>query len=272
LTSKIALSELAKIVHPFKGSQKIMVMWTVHSDLSYDGSPPGNTKGSRHEPRTYVVSGILARPEYWAAIEEKWDAANKEFGVPRFHGAHLNGRTNEYEGWLPQRAKEYSTKLLKVLKDCGSPIMFVCGLHADHFTQMLSETSRRKLGTPYQVCFNSCMALIASYMDESKFSTADRFSVLVDKDDGYEIVVRSFLDMKENATFASRFRLGTSTPAAMEEVIALQTADLVAYEWFKWFNTRGRKEGDIRPILVPKRIFLSCETESRPNRQQMANS
>jgi hypothetical protein len=198
-----------------------------------------------------VVSGILARAEHWTAIEEGWEATNKEFGVPRFHGAHLNGRTNEYAGWTRQRAKEYSTKLLNVLNNSGPLLMFVSGLHADHFTRMLSEMSRRKLGTPHQVCFNSCVALIASYMDDCRFPTTDRFSVLVDKDDGYEIAVKSFLDMKENTGFANRSRLGTCTPAAMEEVIALQTADLVAYEWFKWFNTRGRKQGEIRPILVP---------------------
>jgi hypothetical protein len=37
----------------------------------------------------------------------------------------------------------------------------------------------------------------------------------------------------------------------MNEVIALQTGDLVAYEWFKWANTRGRVVGTIRPVLAP---------------------
>lgn len=227
-----------------------MVMWGFYSDLSYDGSPPGNASGT-HTPTTYVFAGVLARAEHWAAIEDGWNATNMEFDVPRFHAAHLNGRTYEYQGWTRQRAKDYSAKLLRVLNECGPLMVFVSGLHVDHFTRILSETSRRKLGTPYQVCFNSCVASIASMMDTCSFASADRFSVLVDKDDGYETVVKSFMDMKGNQSFANRSRLGTCTPALMEEVVALQAGDLVAYEWFKWFNTRGRKAGTIRQILVP---------------------
>jgi hypothetical protein len=130
-------------------------------------------------------------------------------------------------------------------------MMFVSGVHADFFNQILSEKSRRKLGNPYQLCFNSCMAKIASMMDECRFPEADRFSVIVDKDDGYEIVVKGFLDMKNNSKLPNRSRLGTCTPAFMEDVVALQTGDLIAYEWFKWLSTRGRKVGEIRTILVP---------------------
>lgn len=228
-----------------------MVMWAFHSDLSYDGNPPANVRGITHTPRTYVVAGILTTTDKWKSIVDGWSATNLEFGVPRFHAAHLNGRTYEYEGWTPRRALSYSTQLLGVLNNYGPLMVFVSGLHADCFTQILSEGARRKLGSPYQLCFNSCMAKIASMMDECSFRTEDRFSVLVDKDDGYEIVVKSFVDMKGNANFPNRVRLGTCAPADMKEVIALQTGDLVAYEWFKWFNTRGRKAGEIRRILVP---------------------
>lgn len=248
----IPIEELAALIHPAKGKQKLMVMWGFNSDLSYDGSPPGNASGHRHSPRTYVVAGILAKAEEWALIGDRWESVNSTFRVPRFHAAHLNGRTHEYEGWTRQKAKEYSEALLGAMNANQVPLMvFVCGIFADQYEAALSRQAKRKLGTPYRVCFNSCAALIASTMDGAGIPEADKFSVLLDRDDGYEDIQKSFHSMKDNVKFSHRARLGTCTPASMDKVITLQSADLVAYEWFKWLNTRGRGEGRIRPVLPP---------------------
>jgi hypothetical protein len=199
-----------------------------------------------------VVAGILARIEEWTAIENGWNGVNSKFGVQRFHAAHLNGRTYEYDGWKRDRAKEYSKALLEVLNANPFPLLvFVCGLFADHYDQILGDSARRKIGSPYQTCFNSCAALIAATMDECRYPAADKFSVLLDCDDGYESIVKSFYSMKENPAFSHRSRLGTCTPASMDDVVTLQIGDLVAYEWFKWANTRGRGTGEIRPVLIP---------------------
>lgn len=248
--SCIQLGELANFIHPFRGSRKHMAMWEFYSDLSYDGSPLSNAKGAKHLPNTYVVAGILTQCDKWKSIVDAWDSTNADFKVPRYHAAHLNGRTHEYKGWTADRALDYSTRLLGVLSDSGPLMIFISGVHADCLRQILSEKSRRKLGNPYQLCFNSCIASIASTMDQLFFHPADKFSVVVDQDNGYEVAIKSFVEMKSNLSFANRLRLGTCTPGNMEEIIELQTADLIAYEWFKWFNTRGRQEGNIRPILV----------------------
>lgn len=220
------------------------MMWGVYSDLSYGGS-------GKRSPRTFVVGAVLDRPDKWDSIQSSWQAVNDQFGVPRFHAAHLNGRTYEYEGWSPERALQYSKKLLNVLNAHGPMMMFCSGIHADEYEEILSQSARAKLGDPYQLCFNSCIANVAELMDVCDYQIEDKFSVLVDRDDGYKQVIESFQQMKENGTFGHRARLGTCARGCMDEVPALQVSDLVAYEWFKWFNTRGRKEGEIRKILVP---------------------
>jgi hypothetical protein len=107
-----------------------------HCDLSYDGSPPGNVSGRRHEPRTYVVGGILARPEVSDRLVEGLRAINAEFGVARFHGAHLNGRTYEYDGWDRHKAEQYSEALLSVLNRQPQATAFCCGVFADCYKEI----------------------------------------------------------------------------------------------------------------------------------------
>src|ERR1700677_1384212 len=101
-----------------------MTKWRFYCDLSYDGSPPGNAKGGKHQPTTYVIGGIFARPEQWDRLVEGWGEVNNEFGVPRFHAAHLNARKHEYDGWDRPRAEQYSASLLRILNRQGPLTVF----------------------------------------------------------------------------------------------------------------------------------------------------
>jgi hypothetical protein len=67
-------------------------------DESYDSNL---NKGQ--EPKTYNVAGFFGDQKSWERLERRWDSKNTRVKVPRYHAAHLNAGTYEYEGWSPAK-------------------------------------------------------------------------------------------------------------------------------------------------------------------------
>jgi hypothetical protein len=206
------------------GRRNVLII-SVHCDLSYDGNPIGNTKGKPHVPITYVFAGIIADASTWAIVERKWAQINLKYGVIRFHAAHLNARSNEYQGWSVARQKNYSGDLLRVIANQGKRIEGIsCGMFADEYRAIISEEGRKKMGSPYLACFNSCISLLAKAMDILNYPPEDQIAVLIDPDDGYLDAISSFDSMRENPKFAHRSCLATCSSANMERVPAYATS------------------------------------------------
>ena len=232
---------------------RYLLIFEFHCDLSYDGNPEGNAKGKPHESNTYVFGGFFSSPSTWSIVEKKWDAINKKYDVPRFHGAHLNSKTYEYEGWDDPQKIAYSKELLSAVHEEGNRMYGVtCGIFADEYRNAISEEGRRKMGSPYLACFNSCVARVARMMDEpgpGNIQPEDKFAVLIDRDDECFEAVRSFYRIKDNESCPYRHRLATCAPLKMGECVAMQPADLIAYEAFKRLHAQRKTKGEIRHVL-----------------------
>lgn len=240
-------------------SQRYLLVFRFHCDVSFDGNPDGNVKGKVHEPRTYVFAGFFAAIPVWANVESAWTEINKAYKVPRFHAAHLNGKTHEYKGWDDTKKVDYSKELLGAIHCHGNKMYAVtCGILADEYRRIISAEGRRKMGSPYLVCFNSCIARVARMMNEpgpGNIQPEDKFSVVLDTDDGYLDAVRNFVEMKESKGFLHRSRLWTCAPLGMEESVAMQPADLIAYEAFKRLHAWRKSNGKHEPRCVLKSMM-----------------
>jgi hypothetical protein len=228
-----------------------MGIFYLYCDLSYDGT--ANVKGAPHIPRTYVFAGFFADDTTWGIVEDKWVAVNMEYGVPRFHAAHLYAKSNEYEGWDNARKVAYSSELLSIMKAEGKRLNAVsCGIFADEYRKIISEDGQRKMGSPYLVCFNSCITLIAKMMDApNAFPPQDTFSVVIDSDDGYLEAIESYRKMEQNSKFPCRRRLGMCSPSNTEKIVPLQAADMAAYEVFRRLHSARDGGTSIRhPLKV----------------------
>ena len=245
--------------------EKAVLTYSLHCDLSYDGT--SNVKGKPHVPETYVFAGFFADDLTCESIERQWVSVNSIFGVSRFHAAHLNAKSNEYNGWDDEKKKAYSAELLKILSAQGKRVYAIsCGMFADEYRRIISVEGQRKMGSPYIACFNSCIALVAQSMNApGAFSRDDRFSVLLDLDDGCSYAVKSFYRMKTNSHFQHRDRLGDCDTSSMERTTCLQVADLIAYELFKSLHSlrkgiekpRHPLKSLMRDNVVSERFFGS---------------
>lgn len=218
-----------------------------HCDLSYDGTAPRKIKGRRHIPTTYVFAGFFADQDAWDFIEHEWVKVNTKYKVKRFHASHLNFKSHEYEGWDDTEKIAYSAELLAVLGKVGMSLAAItCGMFADEYRELISDEGRRKMGSPYIACFNSCITRVARAMDERGMPAGIKFSALIDEDDEYLLAIDRFNKIRDDPNFQHRERMATCTPGNMELIPALQPADLIAYEVFRWMM-KVREHPDRKP-------------------------
>lgn len=201
------------------------------------------------DPITYVVAGFFGDDPTWRALDEHWTRINLKYEVPRYHASHLNAKTYEYEGWSDDRKIAYSAEMLKVITDQGRRLhAVVCGIHADEYRRIINDEGREKLGSPYLVCFKTCVVLIAKEIHTS-FPAEDRVCVFLDRNPFEREAQQMFERLKNNHLFPYSSRLEDCTPKSMEELTPLQASDLIAYEAFRWHHDRRHRESKTRFVM-----------------------
>jgi hypothetical protein len=250
----IRVKELAGAIHSCRvPSRRFIVVFRFYCDESHD-----NPKVKKSEPKSYVVGGLFGDERTFdEKVEPRWLAKNRRAKVARYHAAHLNARTWEYEGWKPEQALRYSKRILAVLKDQNHKLHgFGCGMHVDEYRRIINQDGQRKMGHPYLVCFKSVIAMVAQQMDYARYRREDTFAVILDQNkdrvDGRRLdaeAVRIFYEMKDNPKCSYRHRLESCTPEDSEKLICLQPADFVAYELFRLMHGKRNGAQEMRAAL-----------------------
>jgi hypothetical protein len=219
------------------------VVW-FYCDESYD--PKNKT------PDAYVVGGLAAEESVWKKIERSWNWKNKRVGVGCFHAVDLNAHTYEFSGWTRQRAKRYSRSLLKILIKQRRQLQAVSvGVLAKDYEQIINEDGRRRLGHPYILCFKECIALLAEelHRPQNGWSQDVKVSVILEQNKFQAEAINVFYKMKAHPKWRAAYRLGTCASGSREQFVALQPADLIAYETFRLIHERHFGMNKIRVPL-----------------------
>lgn len=221
------------------------MIFRFYCDESYDGKA--------QNPDYFTIRGFLSDQPTWEEVEEEWQAINFRYGVSVFHATHLNSKAGEYDEWCRSKACEYSAELLSAVNRQGlRMVAYNCGVLGDQYRGIVSPAGQIKLGHPWIMCFQSCIAMVAKHMET--LPAEDGFAVVMGKESRFEaLAVSAFGQMAENPLFPYRDRLITCAPGTPEKFIGLQVADLMAYEYYKrmrqWASA-GEKVPEPRPPLA----------------------
>jgi hypothetical protein len=223
--------------------ERIMAIFKFFCDESHDSTNQKRKPGDPpFEPKSYVVSGFFAEEDVWSKIEREWKRRNELEGVLRFHAAHLNAGTREYDGWSKNRRLTYSKEILRILKRQHRKLHGMSvGMFVDEYRRLISPEGQIKLGHPYLVCFKSVIAVVAEQMDYAGYAQSDRFSAIIDRCEFETEAVKAFYGMKDNSMFKYGHRLADCISGDAEEFIGLQPADFLAYETFRLMH--GKRKG-----------------------------
>lgn len=250
----IPIRQIASAVHPARArSKRHMALFKFYCDESYDSPNEKRKQGDPpYQPRSHVAAGFFASEPVWSKVEREWDRRNKLEGVSRFHAAHLNAGTWEFDGWTKRRRINYSKELLKILRRQGRKLHGLSiGIFADDYRRIISQEGQVKLGPPHLVGFKTLIAYMASMMDQANYPLEDKMAVIIDRGPYETESVELFYKLKDGQRgFKYRHRLATCTPGSAEEFIGLQPADFIAYETFRLMDGRRKdKTVEIRKPL-----------------------
>jgi Protein of unknown function (DUF3800) len=184
------------------------------------------------------MAGLVAPVERWEVFEQDWKAALKEFDLAHFHMkeyAHSTGQFKKFKGDEGKRREIYG-RLMDIIAAAEAMPMGSVVSMADW--KDLSEEARKALIDPYFLCLQDCARGAAVY---AMFEPPED-KVTVTFDDCQEFrgrVPRLYVMMQER--FDDGPRMGAYSFANSKEVVQLQAADIVAYEFGKYLDNKLRR-------------------------------
>jgi len=231
----IPLRELWRGFNPLGVSRGTFVIYTGYMDESL-------TVGQK----LFTLSCLIASGKSWFEMERSWKlclkAKNKQLKkegrtlLRRYHASDCNGRHKDFEGWSVEEQIAFVKGLLATFKRTRGVHAVGYVLNLDELCEVFPET-RERLEGAYYVLTKFVMQTIGDDFNEQGGGTPARVTLFHDrtpngKYDG--TMLRAFNHQIEDANFPHAHYFTTLAPLSWEDCIALQPADLVAFESGKY--------------------------------------
>lgn len=233
--SIIPCCELWEGFNPWGFEEGIFVLLRGYIDESYGSSQ-----------NVFSLSCIMARGKDWLEMERRWklqiDAKNKflkKHGrktISRYHASDCSGRRNEFKGWTHDERDEFVLKLFHLFKAFPSHTVAI-EMQLSELCEIFPEYAGDRLRAAYHV-FTQCV-MDHIVRDIRRMTQGGRAKVTLFHDrtggDGkYDpTILRAFNLMLGYKNFDGGDYFTTIAPLSWKDSIALQPADLVAFEFFK---------------------------------------
>jgi Protein of unknown function (DUF3800) len=240
----ISISEVAGRWNPAKLGKRYMAMLWFYCDESFDST--------QKDPNTFVVAGLIAEESAWKKLEGPWQAKNASMGIKRFHSASINAFGGEFECWNKTERDEYVKDMFRIVESNGGLLAISCAIHADEYRRIINESGRESLGSPYIACFKICLLMIAKILLDIDNDLI--FSVILERNESQTEAVDVFFRLKDDENLNVGRCMGTCAPGSWEEFIALQPADMIAYETYRQVHLR---EGTGTKRFPLKRLYAN---------------
>jgi len=231
--------------NPAGFEQGNFVIFRGYIDESYDANQ-----------NVFALSCLIARGKTWYEMERKWKlhlaAKNKQLlkagrpTISRYHASDCSGRRNEFDGWSHEERDSFVRGLFRILKQ--APVhTVVFDVQLDEVCEVFPEWSKDRIETAYNVLTGFLMYMIGEDFEKiprphAMYWKDSKITLFHDRTGGngrYDpAILRVFNQQMGDPEFPYRKWFTTIAPMSWEDCIALQPADLVAFECFKEAEAR----------------------------------
>ena len=226
-----SIRDLTGLIHPESSRERMSALLVAHLDES------GIHAGSR----ICAIAGFVGAQEEWGVFERRWRREIEQAGVRQFHMAEFESRQGEFVGWSEGRREQFLERLMELirardLEGVGSGLVM-----ADYDRLSDDEKAWMTHGNPeqpYFLCFQHCV--VEAVSRANALPSAERVAFVFDRQDDFQAeATRLYNRMKDQVDWPNRFRLADFVSfASKRETVALQAADLLAYETYKHLENR----------------------------------
>jgi len=227
-----------------QGLKGVFVVFRAYSDESYDKNL-----------KLLCVSSIIGDGAQWLRLVRDWksclDRVNSRLDkqgrhqISRYHAADCSARKGEFDGWSKDEQRDFVCELFEIMR--------ASHLHAVSLTVDLKRL--RELYPTSQCerlahCFLLLPLLHKTGEEAQKMHPSRRISFFHDRTAYDHVLSQMFWGIKDHPKSKYGSRFVTIAPLAWSDCIALQPADLFAYEGQKEMERRLHSD---RPI--PRKSF-----------------
>lgn len=191
--------------------------------------------------RICAIAGYVGPAEEWQTFEHRWKRAITDAGITAFHMATFQSRRGEFAGWSDLRREQLLAELVGIIK--ARDLLGVgSGLVIEDYERLSDEDktwmTHGNPEKPYFLCFQHCIVEAAHRADG--LPPQEKVAFAFDRQDEFSAeAIRLYNDMKGQADWENKHRLADAVGFASKvETVALQAADLLAYECYKHLENR----------------------------------
>jgi hypothetical protein len=203
----------------------------------------------------FALSCLIATAKHWLEMERLWKlhlaAKNKDLKksgrplISRYHASDCSGRRNEFKGWTHQERDAFVLGLFGIFKRIPVHVVAI-DVNLDELCEVFPEWAADRLKTAYAVLTRFVMLTIGQDYDELSGGMSkqrgDKITLFHDRTAGgkYDAtILEAFNCQMGDPDYKHKSYFTTIAPLGWEDCMALQPADLVAFEVFKEAEARA---------------------------------
>ncbi len=194
------------------------------------------------------MAGFVAPMLNWEFFEANWKAALNRFDLPYFHMKDFAQFRGAFRGWTEDQRRELFNALLRIITESGAMTLGSIVPLAE-YKKVTGERQAHWI-EPYYICMVSCISLVSAFHSHTSFK---QVALVFSEQAEFKHQALGLLeDIRQHYVFAQK----ALSPSFlnMREHVALQAADLLAYEMKKEYERRT-----FRPDTQPRYGYLKLE-------------
>lgn len=235
----VPLRELWEGFNPLGVRDGVFVVYRGYIDESYDGA----------KQDIFALSCLIASGKGWFEMERAWKlhlaAVNKKLKkqgrpmISRYHAGACSGRRDEFKGWTHDERDQFVLGLFGIFKRV--PVHAVgYDVSIDDLCEIFPEWAADRMGTAYDLLTKFVLYTIGEDYEREAPGTEAKITLFHDRTPKHDAtILRAFNKLVLDSNFKYPHYFTTIAPLGREDCIALQPADLVAFEVFKEAERRA---------------------------------
>jgi len=232
------------------GKSPLCELWEGLNPLGFDEGTfmvlRGYIDESEKDADHFTLSCIISTGEQWNALETDWKgvlaAKNHELSdagrktITRYHATYCNSRWGEFKGWHRDGEIEFTASLLGIFNRYEFN-QHSYSLSLKELASTIPEVKPNPKGFAYVILLSFILIDIAQEtLSANKGSLINVFHDTCDYNAALREAYDEMIEGEESPIREYRHRFISMTPMIWRHCIALQPADLIAYENGKEFD------------------------------------
>jgi hypothetical protein len=214
-----------------------------------------------HNNTLFALSCLIATGKSWYEMERSWklclDSKNRQLKkvgrrvIRRYHASDCNSRHKDFEGWTCDEQIAFFRELLGTFKRTKGVHAVGYALNLDELCEVFPETTDR-LDAAYYMLTKFVMQTIGDDFRDLGEGACAKVTLFHDRTANGQYdgtILRAFNDQIKDTHFPHAGFFTTISPLGWEDCVALQPADLVAFESCRYAAQKDHRRKSFEAML-----------------------